>query len=254
MASDSNIKKVTLEIGGKILRTQEWTDIDGYFETTEVGLGTFTADYKIAKCLSETEVGWWYMFDGIPDWVYDEDNENYPTVKDALEASRCGDQRNTAPYFNLPHFEGKGFPNYVGFKIVDVETIGQSQVNELTEFNYVNDADGDLSSLELNTNSYAINSDMSDMRTYTTGNPLYDWTDPQWSTRKTWEFKPGGFTPLIGQTVLGVEYGQLAWPGGGKTIWKFVCEKPGGQAANFRSPGARGPFWAELDSDGTIND
>ncbi len=233
MASDSNIKKVTLEIGGEILRTKEWTEIDGYFETTEVGTGVWSVTYSTTKCFDGN-------LRGIPDWVFDENDDRYPDVKNALEDLRCGDQRNTAPYFNLPHTEDKGHPNYVGFKIIDIQTIGQSQDNELSEGNYINDADGGLSSLSLNNNSFTSNTDISDMRTYQNGNPIWDSLNPQNTVYETWEFKPGGFSPLLGQLALGIEYLMPAWPGGGKTIWKFTCEKASGVEANFRSASPRG--------------
>ena len=68
MASDSNIKKVTLEIGGEILRTKEWTEIDGYFETTEVGTGVWSVTYSTTKCFDGN-------LRGIPDWVFDENDD-----------------------------------------------------------------------------------------------------------------------------------------------------------------------------------
>tara|TARA_R110002020_G_scaffold290128_2_gene505576 strand:- start:8738 stop:14260 length:5523 start_codon:yes stop_codon:yes gene_type:complete len=227
MADDSNLKKVVLEIGESIQKTRLFTNIEGYYETTEVGLGTFTTEYILSECL----IG---NLDGINEVWYDD-----PVLGPAIEAA--GDCRNPISDFSFPKNFSKGHPHYVDFNIVDVETIGAINTN-ITPL--IADNDGQLGTIPSNVNEYTTNTFQSDFGDYlgmVSGDDI----------NKPWEFAPGPNSLLPNYVLGGNEDLSEAYIGGGKTIWKFTCEKSDGSKASFKSPGPRGEF-DEFDSGGPI--
>ena len=170
MADDNNISKVILEIGEKITRTQNWTEIEGYWEYWEEGTGVFDTFYIMSDCFTSA-------LNGISDgWL-----ENATLASDIEEAGAC---RNPYPYFNFPCSFTIGEEHYVGLKIVDVETIGPSTFlvdEELENADLVVDNDGNLGNIVSNVNEWTNNRQRSFM----------GYSEEEDGVNSPWEFQPG---------------------------------------------------------------